>query len=208
MNRSRSNQVFLFVGNHSCLDFINTQMILRGNLTDLLETFDDFVAWLVQAKQITKDEGECASRRLTQKEKHEVLGQVKAFRTIVRDMAEHLVRRHAIPGAVVLEINRLLSRRQGYPQVIQTKGRFEQKVVTTGNSTDSLLTHLAVAASDLLCNADQALIKKCRNEACILYFYDTTKSHTRNWCSMQLCGNRLKVAAHFQRKRQSKRKKE
>lgn len=208
MDRSRSNQAFLFVGNHSCLDFINTQMILRGNLTDLLETFDDFGAWLVQAKQITKDEGECASRRLTQKEKHEVLGQVKAFRTIVRDMAEHLVRRHAIPGAVVLEINRLLSRRQGYPQVIQTKGRFEQKVVTTGNATDSLVTPLAVAASDLLCNADQALIKKCRNEACILYFYDTTKSHTRNWCSMQLCGNRLKVAAHFQRKRQAKRKKE
>jgi predicted RNA-binding Zn ribbon-like protein len=29
----------------------------------------------------------------------------------------------------------------------------------------------------------------CKNQACILYFYDTTKNHRRNWCSMGICGN-------------------
>ncbi|MBH0192038.1 MAG: hypothetical protein HP492_09850 [Nitrospira sp.] len=59
----------------------------------------------------------------------------------------------------------------------------------------------AEAAGNLLCRADFALIKKCGNPACILYFYDTTKNHTRNWCSMQVCGNRMKVAAHYWRNR-------
>lgn len=208
MTRSGSSQAFLFVGNHPCLDFVNTQMVVRGNPTDLLGTFDDYIAWLVQARQIEKVEAESASRGLNNKEKEGVLRQAKAFRTTLRDMVEHLVRRDTIPGSALVEINRLLSRRQGYPQVSQIKGKFEQTVIATGSHTDSVLTPLADIASDLLCNVDRSLIKKCGNTACILYFYDTTKSHTRNWCSMQLCGNRLKVAAHFQRKRQTKRRKE
>jgi len=208
MGRTRSNQAFLFVGNHPCLDFINTQIVVRANPVDLLGTFEDFIDWLVQAKLITKVEGDSASRGLSNKEKEGLLQRARSFRSILREMAERRARRHAIAGAAVAEINRLLSQRQGAPQVIQTRGKFEQKFVSTGNQTDSLLTPLAEAASDLLCNVNPALIKKCGNAACILYFYDTTKSHTRNWCSMQLCGNRIKVAAHFQRKRQAKRKKD
>ncbi|HET9574897.1 MAG TPA: CGNR zinc finger domain-containing protein, partial [Nitrospira sp.] len=69
-----------------------------------------------------------------------------------------------------------------------------------------LLTPLTEAASDLLCYGNLSLVKKCRSNACILYFYDTTKNHTRNWCSMQLCGNRMKVAAHYRKKRKNEKK--
>ena len=64
----------------------------------------------------------------------------------------------------------------------------------------NLLVPIAEDASDLLCDGDLSLVKKCKNTTCILYFYDTTKSHTRSWCRMALCGNRAKAAAHYQRK--------
>jgi predicted RNA-binding Zn ribbon-like protein len=35
----------------------------------------------------------------------------------------------------------------------------------------------------------------------VLFFYDTTKNHARHWCSMTICGNRSKVAAHYRRLR-------
>ncbi|WP_428243533.1 CGNR zinc finger domain-containing protein [Gynuella sp.] len=35
---------------------------------------------------------------------------------------------------------------------------------------------------------------------CTLVFLDTTKSHRRRWCSVVLCGNRMKVAAFRSRK--------
>jgi len=38
----------------------------------------------------------------------------------------------------------------------------------------------------------------------VLYFYDTTKNHRRQWCSTAACGNRHKVADF--RKRQVKSK--
>ncbi len=204
MGRSVRTLMFLFVGNDPCLDFINTQMIIKGRRTDLLDTFDDLVAWMVQAEQLTKDEGEGARRGFSRKDKDQALEEARNLRATLREMAEHIVRRKGVPRSAVTEINRLLSQRPGYTQVVQHGTKFEQTVVSEAVNTDNLLAALAEAASDLLCRGNLDLIKKCANDACILYFYDTTKSHTRNWCSMQLCGNRIKVAAHYRRMKQGK----
>src|SRR6516164_5368126 len=48
-------------------------------------------------------------------------------------------------------------------------------------------------------SVDRTRVRKCGQ--CVLHFLDTSKKGTRRWCSMQLCGNRLKVAAYALRKR-------
>lgn len=204
MGRSQPKPAFLFVGNHPCLDFVNTQVIIKGNLVDLLGTCDDLIAWLVRTEHLSKTEGDTVRSGLSPKEKEQALERARTFRATLRDLAEHIVRRKGVPRAAVTEINRLLSQRPGYPQIVQRGTEFEETVVLKAVDTGNLLTTLARAASDLLCRGNLALVKKCANEACILYFYDTTKSHTRNWCSMQLCGNRIKVAAHYRRMKQGK----
>src|SRR5204863_6199965 len=42
-------------------------------------------------------------------------------------------------------------------------------------------------------------LKVCRN--CEWSFYDTSKNRSGSWCSMQLCGNRLKTRAYRARKK-------
>ncbi len=199
--RARLQQPFLFVGNHPCLDFINTQMIVRGNLTDLLGGHEDLVAWLVQEKMVNKAQAAVVMTQWNHKDQEQLFEQGITLRKTLREMVERIVVRKSIPISVVVSINRLLSRCPGYPQLIYTKGHFERQFQSQAAQKDGLLVPLAESASDLLCTGDLSLVKKCGNAACILYFYDTTKNHTRNWCSMQLCGNRIKVAAHYQRKR-------
>jgi predicted RNA-binding Zn ribbon-like protein len=192
---------FLFVGNHPCLDFINTQIIVNGEPTDVLEGFDDFISWLVQTNLLTKAQADMAGAELNHKERTSLLEQAKTLRTTLRELAARIVARKPIPGSIINLINQILSRRPGYPQLVRRKNGFEQRFHSAAAPVHNLLVPLAEVAGDLLCKADFALIKKCGNPACILYFYDTTKNHTRNWCSMQTCGNRIKVAAHYQRKR-------
>jgi predicted RNA-binding Zn ribbon-like protein len=48
---------------------------------------------------------------------------------------------------------------------------------------------------------DRNRVRKC--DQCVLHFHDISKKGTRRWCSMQLCGNRLKVAAYAARQRLS-----
>lgn len=200
-SRESERATFLFVGNHPCLDFINTQIIVNGEPTDVLEGFDDFISWLVQSNLLTKAQTAMAEAELNHKERAVLLEQAKTLRTELRELATRIVARKPIPGSIINLINQILSQRPGYPQLVRKKNGFEQRFHSAAAPVHNLLVPLAEVAGDLLCRADFALIKKCGNPACILYFYDTTKNHTRNWCSMQTCGNRIKVAAHYQRKR-------
>lgn len=197
----KGTKQFLFVGNHPCLDFVNTQMIVKGEPTDTLESFEDLISWLVQARILTKSQTEIVRARLNHNEMTAVLDQAKSFRTTMRSLAEQIASRKPIHDSAITIINRFLSQRPGYPQLVRNKGQFEERFHSTAIPAQNVLALLAEAATDLLCRANFALVKKCGNPSCILYFYDTTKNHTRSWCSMQICGNRMKVAAHYRRKR-------
>ncbi len=201
MSRKESQPPFMFVGNQRCLNFVNTEMIIRGQRTDLLVEWPDLIAWLVRAKMLSVGEGKEATARLGQTEGERLLDEARAFRAVLRGMAEPIVAGRPVPRSTVEAINGLLSQRPGYPQLVRSSGRFERRFQSETSGAVQLLVPLAEAASELLCVGDLSLVKKCRNDACILYFYDTTKNHARQWCSMGLCGNRIKVAAHYRRKK-------
>lgn len=201
MEQKRSEQPFLFIGNDLCLDFINTQMIVRGQRTDLLKEWTDLIAWMVRAKLLSAGEGKNMVSRLGDAEGEQLLNEARAFRTVLRELAERIVVGKPVARSTVEAINELYRRRPGYPQLIRTNRRFERRFHAETSGAAQLLAPLAEAASQLLCTGDLSLVKRCRNDACILYFYDTTKNHARRWCSMGLCGNRIKVAAHYGRKK-------
>jgi len=191
---------FLFIANQSCLDFINTDLVMNGQPTDLLSSFQDLAAWLVQAGLLTgKDEERIEGEG--SRDEVETLKEAKAFRRTMRVMAERLAARKPVPQAALDLINELLRHRVGYAQVTRRSGMFERRYEAGFEDANQVLGLLAEAASDLLCACDLSLVKKCQNPACVLFFYDTTKNHARHWCSMNLCGNRSKVAAHYRRHR-------
>jgi predicted RNA-binding Zn ribbon-like protein len=64
---------------------------------------------------------------------------------------------------------------------------------------EDLYAPLAYSAAMLFAEADRRRIRKCAQ--CVGHFQDTSKKGTRRWCSMRLCGNRLKVAAYAARQR-------
>jgi predicted RNA-binding Zn ribbon-like protein len=49
-------------------------------------------------------------------------------------------------------------------------------------------------------NGTWARLKACRNDECMWVFYDTSKNHSATWCSMRVCGNRMKARAYRRRR--------
>ena len=197
-----SETPFLFVGNHPCLDFINTDLVVDGQPRDLLASFSDVIAWAIQAKVLTQADADAVEGSSGRQAKATgMLEQIRAFRAVLREMVERIAAGKAVPQTAVAAINEALRTRVGYPQLISRKGRFERKYQVESAGGPQLLGLLAESAADLLTTCDLSLIKKCQNPACVLFFYDTTKNHARHWCSMSLCGNRHKVAAHYRRHR-------
>ena len=117
---------FLFIANQSCLDFINTDLVMNGQPTDLLSSFQDLAAWLVQAGLLTgKDEERIEGEG--SRDEVETLKEAKAFRRTMRVMAERLAARKPVPQAALDLINELLRHRVGYAQVTRRSGMFERR---------------------------------------------------------------------------------
>ena len=98
------------------------------------------------------------------------------------------------------ELNNLMAMRPMRTR-LRAKGKscstelwFEQR------EPEDLFAPLAHSGAILFADLHRKRVRKCAR--CVLHFYDTSKKGTRRWCSMQLCGNRLKAAAYAARQRQ------
>ena len=98
-------------------------------------------------------------------------------------------------------LNRLLERDERFRQLVEVRNaegetalalRLERRWATP----ESLLMAIAERLAMLVTEQDFTYVKACEGARCTLLFADHTRGHARRWCSMALCGNRAKVAAH------------
>lgn len=207
MLKELSKPKFVFVGNHRCLDFINTQIMENGCPVDLIGDFSDLIEWLAKGQIINSTDAKGALKDWNgQSEGKRIFGKAIAFRAILRDMVKRIIKRKSVQQSTIDEINKMLSSRIGYYELIELRGEFKVRFHAESNKAIHLIAPIAESASDLLCHSDLSLINKCENPNCVLYFYDISKNHTRRWCRMNVCGNRTKVAAHYRRHRHTNEK--
>jgi predicted RNA-binding Zn ribbon-like protein len=57
----------------------------------------------------------------------------------------------------------------------------------------------AILAWDALRIASPGRLRPCANPECQLFLIDRSKPNTARWCSMAICGNRMKARRHYQR---------
>jgi predicted RNA-binding Zn ribbon-like protein len=77
-------------------------------------------------------------------------------------------------------------------RVAWTRGRFE-------NHPRLPVWLIAQAAAGLLTSGDTDRIHQCKSATCRWLFLDMSRNHSRCWCDMKICGNRMK-ARRFQRR--------
>jgi predicted RNA-binding Zn ribbon-like protein len=190
---------FHFIGDELCLDFINTEAVDQDERVDLLGSFDDLLAWYVEAGVI---DAARAKALIRSDGGARALKDARQFRAMLREMVERLSEGKAnVPQGTLDHLNRSLRAREGYSEIVRTKDGYDTRFRPRLDEPAHLLVAIAESAARLLSEGDPALLRKCQNPRCILYFYDTTKNHRRRWCSMAGCGNRAKVAAFYQRNR-------
>ncbi|MEB3070239.1 CGNR zinc finger domain-containing protein [[Mycobacterium] vasticus] len=57
----------------------------------------------------------------------------------------------------------------------------------------------AILAWDALRITNPGRLRPCANPECQLFLIDRSKPNTARWCSMSICGNRMKARRHYQR---------
>jgi predicted RNA-binding Zn ribbon-like protein len=196
------NGGFPFVGHYRCLDFVNTALIATRGRADPIQDFDGFVSWLYDAGLIDAAQRSVALQKWSRgREAQQAYARALLFRMRLTEIAERLASRRQVPKPGLDAINEQLQSLATRAKLTRGKRGFVERFETDLTEPRQLIVPLAQSAADLLCNGDLSLVKRCANPSCSLYFYDTSKNHTRRWCSMETCGSRMKMAAYYQRQR-------
>ena len=66
-------------------------------------------------------------------------------------------------------------------------------------SAQTAVGFIAAAAAKVAIEQRLDRVKICPADDCRWAFYDTSRNHSRQWCSMEVCGNRAKARAHRER---------
>lgn len=200
-----------FIADHAALDFLNSIVKPTDVEIEWIAKGVDLVAWLETSGLLP---AEVATRFAL--EPSALLDCVATRARELREWFRTWLRAHAgetlQPAALgeLQTLNRLLVQDDTHWQIEASRHdpanaralspmRWRQS--RRWRSPEDLLLPLAKSMGDLLCEADFSHIRKCEGATCTLWFLDITKNHTRRWCSMAICGNRAKAAAHRARKR-------
>ena len=194
-----------FVGDHLALDFLNSIATPKDVPVEWLRDGRDLVVWLEQAKVIAADVAARFRASKDQRALDGVAGRAREFRDWLRGFVTRHMGKPLTTGAAKAlgPLNELLAGDTSCPAVEAADGdrALRLRRVRRWESADELLHPVAEAAADLVCSVDFRLIRACEGSVCSLLFLDRTKAHGCRWCSMAVCGNRAKAAAHRARNR-------
>jgi predicted RNA-binding Zn ribbon-like protein len=193
----------ILVGDALGLDFLNSIATPVDTAIDWIDDGEGYLSWLGQAHLVPSDVLRDVITRALPGELDKIANQARSLREWFRGFVrEHMGRPLTTEALAELgPLNRLLERDETFGRIVAGAGQWplELQAVRRWRNPDSLLLPIGVALARLVCTEDFSHVKACEAPTCTLLFADHTRGHARRWCSMAICGNRAKQAAHRDR---------
>jgi predicted RNA-binding Zn ribbon-like protein len=192
----------LFVADAPGLDFLNSIASPVGEVLDWIDDGDGLLDWLEQARLVPLTTLDALRKQSLADELDKVAAQARGLREWFRSLVRDRMGRALEPDGLreLAPLNSLLKRDDAFSQIVGgIDGRLELRPMRRWRSAEDLLLPIGETLAKLVCEEDFSHVKACEGHNCTLLFVDHTRRRTRRWCSMAVCGNRAKQAAHRNR---------
>lgn len=195
----------MFIADSLGLDFLNSVATPVDTPVDWLDDGDGLVDWLAQAGLVPTDELNALTARAMPGELDKVADEARALREWFRAFVRKHAGRPLVANAVreLGPLNSVLARDEGFSRI---EARHDDvghglvlRMTRRWRSPQSLLLPVGEALAKFVCEEDFADVKACEGHNCTMLFVDHTRRRARRWCTMAICGNRAKQAAHRSR---------
>jgi predicted RNA-binding Zn ribbon-like protein len=195
----------MFVADALGLDFLNSIATPVDMSVDWISDGEGLLRWIAQAELVPRGVLDEIKARAATGELDEVAERARGLREWFRGFVrKHMGRPLTRRSLKELEpLNRLLESDEAFGRIVVHRHdghdglAFEQ--MRRWRTADSLLLPIGEAMAKVVCEESFSDVKACEGPACTLIFADHTRGRARRWCSMAICGNRAKQAAHRSR---------
>lgn len=189
-------QAFELIAGHPALDLVNTldwRFRHEPPPLELLANYNDLVRFTEQSGLMNRT---VAARLLRNTSENKVAAVVAAVRELREETAKvtYAALEQARPPASAIR-----KLKEHFNRARETESLSWDGMKLAWNLEDSMpvaelpLWLLSRSTGALLTSDQMEMLRECGNPECRWLFLDTSKNHTRRWCDMKICGNRMKA---------------
>jgi predicted RNA-binding Zn ribbon-like protein len=203
----RSARTIELIGGALCLDFTNTVSTRKEGLSrEYLTSYRELVEWSRHARSLGDEEVKFLLQEATHHPDRAAVALEWAIvlRETLYRVFSAIVDNRQPQGADLATMNRALHEALSRLEVVPAADRFAWAWVADEGELDHLLWPIVRSAAQLLTSDELARVCECARDGCDWLFVDTSKNHSRRWCSMAMCGSRVKSRRYYRRKKEEK----
>jgi predicted RNA-binding Zn ribbon-like protein len=188
-------RIFQLIGENPALDLVNTlDWRFRANGSEeLLASYGDVVDFVEQSQLIDAKRGRHLRNGAHAFAANRTLEQVRALREALADLLYSGLDEHDVSSASVRTLEKFLHEARAQTRLTRHGTRLQWDWDGAESKAEFPLWVLTRAASRLMLSENVEKVRACGNPDCRWLFLDTSKNHTRRWCDMKICGNRMKA---------------
>jgi predicted RNA-binding Zn ribbon-like protein len=196
----QDEDLLLFVGDALALDAVNTERLVKGTRRDLLLSPDALAHWWRQAQlhypTLEPEQGTQAALTAHLR----MLETFKVLRAALRQLFEEIMAGRAVHEEKLAPLNTILKMSS---QVLEQTGRgtFRLRDDPGAQPEAQMLLPIVRSAIWLLTEGTRSRLRACQNPRCQLFFYDRTRSATRQWCCLK-CMDRARSARRYEQRKE------
>lgn len=199
---------FQIIAGELCLDFINTldNRPVPQRRQELVPNYFDLLEWALQAGAVSRAQHADLRRAAESHPREAAAVRLRAveLRECLYRIAKTAVRNRSAAVADLTSFRCFLAEALSHQELRPTRRGYRLELPENSPQLDSILWPISRSASDLLTGDDLRYVRECGVGTCRWLFVDRSKNHSRRWCDMKTCGNRIKARKFYRRQAGSK----
>jgi predicted RNA-binding Zn ribbon-like protein len=198
--RSGSGAAFDQCGGHPGLDFVNSldnRFNSRGR-TEGLRDYADLLRFSRETQLLDPAQAAQVARTLTPEAAARALRAGRALREALAEALYAAVDQRVPPPASLATLERYFHLADRHRELRWRPDIGEGAALAwtwrlNEGKAELPVWVIAHAARNLMLSPEMQRVRACEAETCRWLFLDTSRNHTRRWCKMKVCGNRMKA---------------
>jgi predicted RNA-binding Zn ribbon-like protein len=195
MQSGQQDRTFQLIAGDAALDLVNTLdwRFRESGPEELIWSYDDLVSFAEQSKLLSAKQAKQLKGETSAYAGDRVLAEARELREALADSIYSSLGGLNVSGAPLKTLEKFFQAARAQTRLVRDGARLRWDWVGAETKAEFPMWALTRAAARLMLSEGAVRVRACDNPECRWLFLDTSKNHTRRWCDMKICGNRMKA---------------
>ena len=195
MQSDRQERAFELIAGDAALDLVNTLdwRFRASGAEELLPSYCALVRFCEQSGVLTPKQARGLRRETSESAREKALRSCCELREAAAEFLYATLEERKPAAAAIAALERFFKDARKLQRLRRDAAGLLWDWPEGELAVELPVSVLALRVEALLTNDRLQTLRECGDPGCRWLFLDTSKNHTRRWCDMKVCGNRMKA---------------